>query len=57
MHTTDARKMAETEQPIYGLSAWNDCTFYTEEERATLELTEHITLVSTKHVPYEVYNN
>src|SRR3954467_165227 len=56
MHTTDARKMGETEQRIYCLSAWSDCDFYTDAEKVALELTEHVTLVPTKRVPDDIYN-
>lgn len=56
MHTTDARKMGETEQRIYCVSAWRECTFYTDAEKAALELTEHVTLIPDKRVPDELYN-
>ena len=56
MHTSDARKMGETEQRLYCVSAWEDCDFYTEAEKVALELTEHVTLVPTKRVPDELYN-
>ncbi len=55
MHTADARKMGETEQRIFCISAWDDCDFYTESERAALELTEHVTLVPAKRVPDDLY--
>lgn len=55
MHTADARKMGETEQRLYCISAWRECTFYTEAEKAALELTEHITLIPAKRVPDELY--
>lgn len=55
MHTADARKMGETEQRIYCVSAWKECEFYTEAEKVALELTEHVTLIPTKHVPDELY--
>jgi len=45
MHTADAQKMGETEQRLFCISAWRECTFYSEEEKVALELTEHITLV------------
>lgn len=57
MHTKDARKMGETEQRIYGLNAWHEAPYYTDKERAALALTEAVTLVSTSHVPDDVYNN
>jgi AhpD family alkylhydroperoxidase len=55
MHSKDARALGETEQRLYGLSAWHDSPFYTERERAALAWTEAITLVSQSHVPDEVY--
>jgi len=55
MHTSYARKMGETEQRIYCLNVWNECTFYTSEEMVALELSEHITLIPTKRVPEDLY--
>ncbi|MDI6532107.1 carboxymuconolactone decarboxylase family protein [Bacillus mycoides] len=56
MHTSDARKSGETEQRIYCLNAWDDCDFYTPEEKVALELSEHLTLIPTKRVPENLYN-
>ncbi len=55
MHTKDARANGETEQRIYELNAWREAPFYTERERAALELTEAVTLISTKRVPDDLY--
>ncbi len=55
LHTTDARKIGETEQRIYCLNAWAECNFYTPEEKVALELSEHITLIPTKRVPDDLY--
>jgi AhpD family alkylhydroperoxidase len=55
MHTTDVLKMGETEERIYCISAWEECEFYTEAEKAALELTEHVTLIPTKRVPDQLY--
>jgi AhpD family alkylhydroperoxidase len=55
MHTADARKMGETEQRLYCVSAWKECEFYTEAEKVALELTEYVTLIPTKRVPDELY--
>jgi len=57
MHTREARALGETEQRIYGLSAWQEAPYYTEKERAALALTEAITLVAESHVPDEVFEN
>lgn len=55
MHSKDARALGETEQRLYGLNAWRETPFYSERERAALEWTEAVTLVSQTHVPDEVY--
>ncbi len=55
MHSKDARAMGETEQRLYVLNAWREAPFYTERERAALEWTEALTLVSTTHAPDEAY--
>lgn len=56
MHTADARKMGETEQRLYCVSAWEESEFYSDAEKAALELTEYVTLVSTMRVPDDLYN-
>src|SRR4051794_37429701 len=55
MHTKEARAAGETEQRIYTLSAWRETPFFTARERAALEWTEAVTLVSETHVPDDVY--
>jgi AhpD family alkylhydroperoxidase len=57
MHSKDARAIGETEQRLYELNAWRETPFYTDSERAGLEWTESLTLVSETHVPDEVYEN
>lgn len=54
MHTKEARKSGETEQRIYALNAWRDTTYFTDQERAILALTEEVTLISG-HVKDETY--
>ena len=55
MHTKDARAAGETEQRLYGLSAWHETPFYSERERVALELTEAVTQISNGGVPDELY--
>jgi AhpD family alkylhydroperoxidase len=55
MHSKDARAAGETEQRLYLLDAWRESPFYSERERAALEWTEALTLISTNHVPDELY--
>jgi len=50
MHTKDARAKGETEQRIYMLNAWRESPFYTDRERAALEWTETLTLISSDKV-------
>lgn len=56
LHTKETRKMGETEQRIYALSAWRETPYFTEKERAVLALAEEITLI-TKGVSEETYQN
>ena len=55
MHTKELRVAGEDEQRLYLLSAWRECPFYTERERAALAWTEALTLVSDSNVPDEVF--
>ena len=55
MHTKDARKLGETEQRIYALSAWRETPFFTDRERAALDWTEAVTNVGGSHVPDDVF--
>ena len=57
MHTAEARKKGETEQRLYCVSAWRECNFYTNQEKAALELTEHVTSIATERLPDELYHH
>lgn len=52
MHWKDARALGETEQRLYGLSAWKESPYYTEKERAAFLWAE---AVNGCHVPLNVY--
>ncbi len=56
MHTKDARNRGESEQRLYGLSAWRETPFYSERERAALAWTEAVTRMDIDQVPDEVYS-
>ncbi len=56
MHTTDARKLGETEMRLYMLNAWRESSLYTPAERAALAWTESLTLVSQTGAPDADYN-
>jgi AhpD family alkylhydroperoxidase len=57
MHWKDLRAGGETEQRMYGLDAWRESPYYTERERAALDWTEAVTLITQGHVPEEVYES
>src|SRR3989442_2197268 len=55
MHSKDARANGETEQRLYSLDAWRETPYYSARERAALEWTEALTLISETRVPDDVY--
>jgi len=52
MHSKDLRAKGETEQRLYGLSAWRETPYYSDRERAALAWAEALTGC---HVPDDVY--
>jgi AhpD family alkylhydroperoxidase len=55
MHWKELRASGENEQRLYSLDAWRESPFYTDRERAALEWTEAVTLITKGHVPDAVY--
>jgi AhpD family alkylhydroperoxidase len=55
MHSKDARANGESDQRLYALDAWRETPYYSARERAALEWTEALTLVSETHAPDEAY--
>jgi AhpD family alkylhydroperoxidase len=55
-HVTDARKQGETQERLYLLNAWRESLLYSDRERAALEWTEALTLVSETHAPDDAYD-
>ncbi|GAA3135705.1 AhpD family alkylhydroperoxidase [Kribbella aluminosa] len=57
MHSLDLLQFGEEQQQrIALLPVWREAQkFYTEQEKAALQLTEAITLISVDHVPDDVY--
>ena len=55
MHTKELRADGESEQRLYLLSAWRECPFYTDRERAALAWTEALTRLEGSEVPDAVY--
>lgn len=56
MHWKDLRAIGESEERLYSLDAWRECPYYSERERAALEWTEAVTLITSGHVPDHVYD-
>lgn len=56
MHTRDARKLGESEERLYLLSAWRESPLYSPRERAALAWTEALTLIADSQAPDEVYD-
>ncbi|MBD8873660.1 carboxymuconolactone decarboxylase family protein [Rhodanobacter sp. DHB23] len=57
MHSADARKAGEDERRLATLGAWRETPFFSERERAALAWTEALTLVSSSHVPDDVWES
>lgn len=56
MHTKDAIKYGETAERIFIISAWHEAeSFFTEEERIALKMTEEVTQISQHGLSEETY--
>ena len=55
MHTKELRADGESEQRLYLLDALEESPFYTDRERAALEWTEALTLISEFDVSDDLY--
>lgn len=55
MHSKDLRAAGETEQRLFGLSAWRETPYFSERERAALSWAEAVTQLKDNQVSDEVY--
>jgi len=55
LHTRDAQASGESIDRISVLPGWRETQYFTEKERAALELAETVTLISDGQVPDAVY--
>jgi len=55
MHSKDLRAAGETEQRLYGLSAWRETPYFSERERAAFTWAEALTILKDNQVSDEVY--
>ncbi|WP_043475779.1 carboxymuconolactone decarboxylase family protein [Kitasatospora sp. MBT66] len=52
-----AKKNGESDERLHAVAAWREAPFFTEAERAALELSEHVTRLADRAVvPDEVWN-
>jgi AhpD family alkylhydroperoxidase len=57
MHTLDAAARGESAQRLHAVAAWHEAPFFTDRERAALELTDAVTLLPHGHVPREIFDS
>lgn len=57
IHPKNARKLGETDERLFAVSAWREAPYFTDAERAALALTEATTRLSDRAdpVPDEVW--
>jgi AhpD family alkylhydroperoxidase len=55
LHTGDARKGGENDRRLATVVVWRETPFFTDRERAALEWTEAVTLISLERVPDSVW--
>ena len=57
LHSTNLKKEGMSDERLFGIAAWRDAPYYTDEERAALELTENVTRLADRGdpVPDEVW--
>jgi len=56
MHSTEARRLGESQQRLDCLAAWRETTFFSERERAALAWAESLTRVAETRAPDEIYD-
>ncbi len=55
MHTEDAINLGESARRLFALAVWKESHLFTEAERAVLQLTEEVTLLSKEGVTNKTY--
>lgn len=56
MHTEEAILSGENERRLFALPGWKESHLFTEAEKAVLQLTEEVTLISKNGVKESTYN-
>ena len=57
MHYKELKHTGESELRMSSLSVWRETPYFSEKERAVLDFTEKLTLLSKEKVTDEVYDN
>jgi AhpD family alkylhydroperoxidase len=55
MHSTDAIALGEDPRRLFAVAAWRESSFFTEQERAVLALTDAVTRLGDDGVPDDVW--
>ena len=57
MHARNLKRSGETDERLFAVAAWRDAPYFTQEERAALDLTEALTRLSDRPdpVPDEIW--
>jgi AhpD family alkylhydroperoxidase len=56
MHSVDLLEMGEDVRRVVAVAAWHEATFFTDEERAALALTDAVTRLGDVGVPDDVWD-
>ena len=56
MHSKELLAKGETEQRIFLVSSWRECSFYTDKEKAGFLWAETLTALNGKEVSEEIYS-
>jgi AhpD family alkylhydroperoxidase len=59
MHSKELKTLGEPDERIWGVGAWRESTYFTDAERAALDLAEHLTRLADRPdaVPDIVWDN
>jgi AhpD family alkylhydroperoxidase len=58
MHARDMKKAGESDERVFAVAAWRETPYFTDAERAALDLTEYVTRLSDRPdpVPDAIWN-
>jgi AhpD family alkylhydroperoxidase len=59
MHAKELKHLGESDERIWGVGAWRESPFFSDAERAALDLAEHVTRLADQFdaVPDSVWDN